>query len=70
MALGIYFAKATKAKRQERRDQLLNTTAGDIRGLAPVVKAVMNDNNLCVMGSERKIKEEGRFFDDTVSLPK
>ncbi|MBF1340038.1 MAG: hypothetical protein HXM52_05125, partial [Megasphaera micronuciformis] len=54
----------------ERRDQLLNTTAGDIRDLAPVVKAVMNDNNLCVMGSERKIKEEGRFFDDTVSLPK
>ena len=70
LALGIYFAKATKAKRQERRDQLLNTTAGDIRDLAPVVKAVMNDNNLCVMGSERKIKEEGRFFDDTVSLPK
>lgn len=68
-AMANYFGKSTTADKQQRRDQLLATTAADIRALAPLVKAVMDDNNLCVMGSETKIKEAAGLFSAVVSLP-
>ena len=69
-AMANYFNNDTKEENQKRRDQILTADAEDIRALAPLVKAVMKDNTVCVMGSERKIKEESRFFKETVFLPK
>ena len=69
-AMANYFNNDTKEENQQRRDQILTADAEDIRALAPLVKAVMKDNTVCVMGSERKIKEESRFFKETVFLPK
>lgn len=63
-----YFSHTTQALVQQRRDQLLQTSAADIRS-APLVRAVMNDNCLCVMGGEGKIKEAAALFDNLVSLP-
>jgi Zn-dependent M16 (insulinase) family peptidase len=64
-----YFTGTTQAAAQHRRDQLLATTAADIRALAPLVGSVMKDNNLCVMGSEGKIREESKLFDQLITLP-
>ena len=69
-AMANYFNNDTKEENQKRRDQILTADVEDIRALAPLVKAVMKDNTVCVMGSERKIKEESRFFKETVFLPK
>lgn len=68
-AMNRYFTGTTQAAAQKRRDQILSTTAADIRALAPLVRAVMMDNNLCVMGSEGKIKEEAKYFDTLIKLP-
>ena len=68
-AMNRYFSHTTQALVQQRRDQLLQTSAADIRALAPLVRAVMNDNCLCVMGGEGKIKEAATLFDNLVSLP-
>ena len=56
-------------KRRDRRDQLLATTAADIRALAPRIRAVMADDNVCVMGSEAKIREAKDLFTSLISLP-
>jgi Zn-dependent M16 (insulinase) family peptidase len=68
-AMNRYFTGTTQAISQRRRDQLLAVTAGDIRALAPLVRAVMADDNLCVMGSEGKIREEKNLFETLIKLP-
>ena len=68
-AMGRYFTGTTQADAQAIRDQLLATTAQDIRNLAPMIRAVMADNNLCVMGGEGIIGDSKDLFTDLVSLP-
>lgn len=68
-AMNRYFTGTTQDAAQTRRDQLLQTTAADIRALAPLIRAVMKDNNVCVMGNEAKIRQEAKWFDQLVSLP-
>ena len=41
----------------------------DIKALAPLIGSVMEDNNLCVMGSEATIRQEKDLFTNLVSLP-
>lgn len=68
-AMGRYFAGASEEDDQRRRDQLLATTAADIRKLAPAVRAVMADNNVCVMGSEAQIRKDKDLFTNLISMP-
>lgn len=68
-AMNRYFTGTTQADAQKRRDQLLQTTAADIRALAPLIRAVMADQNICVMGNEAKIRQEASLFEKLVSLP-
>ena len=68
-AMNRYFTGTTPDVAQQRRDQLLATTAADIRALAPLIRSVMEDGNLCVMGGEGKIREEASLFGNLVSLP-
>lgn len=68
-AMNRYFTGTTQEAAQTRRDQLLQTTAADIRALAPLIRAVMKDNNVCVMGNEAKIRQEAKWFGQLVSLP-
>ena len=68
-AMNRYFTGTTPDVAQKRRDQLLATTAADIRALAPLIRSVMADGNLCVMGGEGKIREEASLFGSLVSLP-
>lgn len=68
-AMNRYFNGTTQDIAQLRRDQLLATTAADIRALAPQIRAVMEDNNVCVMGNEEKLRKEADLFAQLVSLP-
>ena len=67
-ALSRYFANSSIDVLQQRRNQLLQTTAADIRALAQMVRALMDDNNLCVIGSEAKIRDDGKIFSNIISL--
>lgn len=68
-AMNRYFTGTTQEAAQACRDQLLQTTAADIRALAPLIRAVMKDNNVCVMGNEAKIRQEANWFGQLISLP-
>lgn len=52
----------TDEERQKDRNQLIDTTVDDIRNLAPLIKDILNDNYLCVVGSKNKIDERKDLF--------
>lgn len=66
-AMGIYFSGANIQDKIEFRKQVVACKPEDISALADVVEAVLNDNNICSMGNENKIKDSG-LFDHIVSL--
>ncbi len=47
---------------QKERDEVMDVTAEDIRSLAAYIRAFMEDDFLCVVGSEQKIKAEADKF--------
>ena len=50
------------------RQQVLETTVEDLRGLADVIEKVLQDNHIVVMGSEQRIKEAEQLFDKVSNL--
>lgn len=52
----------TYADRQKARDEVLSTRQKDIRALAELVAACMNENNLCVFGNETVLKDNAAIF--------
>ena len=61
-SLQIWLDKDSDENRNKRRAKLLATTDADIRALARFTDAVMEDNALCVVGNEGKIKEAASVF--------
>ena len=47
---------------QQSRTQILATKLQDLRDTAQIIASIMQDNNLCVVGSESKIKEASSLF--------
>ncbi len=62
------FNHITKEMRDGVRGEMLKTTPEDIRALAPVVKNLMDENNLCVFSSKAKIDENGDLFKNKVTI--
>ena len=56
------------AQVQKNRDELLAVDADTIRGLAPYIRAFIEDDYLCVVGNEEKIKECAELFGEIVYL--
>ena len=59
----MYFSGTTQDDIQNIRDEVLSTTAEDIRKFADVLEAVVKQNLHCVVGSETKINENKDLFD-------
>ena len=57
-----YFTGLTQEMLQKERTQVLETTVGDIRALAPYVQAILDTGSLCVVGDESKITQEAARF--------
>ena len=58
----------TDELRQQTRDQILTTTAADIRALAEPVRAALKDSHLCVVGSAAGIEADRDLFDTVREL--
>ena len=69
-ALGrmAYFRGLTVEMMQKERDQILNATVEDIHALAPLIEAVLSDDQLCVVGSESAIEKAEDVFMETKPL--
>lgn len=61
-SLNAYLCGLTLEALQEERDQVLAATQEDIRGLAPLVQAALEQNCLCVLGNEEKLRAESDLF--------
>ena len=57
-----YMQDLTMEDIQRERDEVLNATEEDIRGLKDMIAAVLGDGNLCVIGNEETLKANGELF--------
>ena len=61
-----YLRGITFESRQTQRDEILRTSAEDIRSLSPIVEACMKENTFCVFGGEDKVEECKNLFNGIV----
>lgn len=59
---GAYMRGLTYDMLQKERDEVLNATPEDIRSLAAYIKAFMEEDYLCVVGNEQKIRSDADKF--------
>ena len=67
-SLNMYLCGITEEILKKEREQVLNTTSGDIQALAPLMEAILADGNICVIGSEEKIETDKELFKETKEL--
>ncbi len=67
-SLNLYMNRVSKEMIEMERKQILDATQEDIRQLADIVEAVLNANQLCVIGGEEKIEEQKSLFDEIKDL--
>ena len=61
-SFNCYLMGITEEELQRERDELLSTNQEVIRGLADLIHAITEDNLICAVGAESKLKEnEGQF---------
>jgi len=63
-----YFTGLTQEEIQKERDEILSATPAQIRELVDIVKATIEDNNLCVIGNENMIDQCKDLFKDIKPL--
>ncbi|MDD5936429.1 MAG: insulinase family protein [Clostridiales bacterium] len=61
-SLSAYMSGVTYDNIQRDRDQILATTQEDIRKYAPLVKAVMDEDVICVIGNAEKVNKDASMF--------
>ena len=52
----------------KERQEVLHTTAQEIRALAPLVQSALKDENICVIGNDQKIEENKEIFNEIKNL--
>jgi len=67
-AMGRYICGISNEDIQKDREAILSTKASDINTFAPMVKAAMKEDYICVVGSEQKIKENKELFDNITNI--
>ena len=63
-----YFDGVTEEMLQKERDQILNAAAEDIRALAPMIRAILSDGQICVVGSETVLRKDGDLLSEIKPL--
>lgn len=58
-----YFSGVTVEQLQKERDQVLQCDLEDLKELAPVMRKIVDADNLCVIGNEEHIEAEEELFD-------
>ncbi|BBF45225.1 protein hypA [Lachnospiraceae bacterium KM106-2] len=67
-SLSAYLSGVTQEDLQRERDEVLHATQEDMRNLAPIVKAVYDAGNICVIGNETRIDEQKELFKTVENL--
>lgn len=67
-AMHWYFEKTTEEMLDQEREKMLATTVRDIRGMAPMLREVLKQNNYCVYGNETRIHENSDLFNSLIKI--
>lgn len=67
-SMSAYLQELPFEKIQRERDEILHATPEDIRNLADLIAAVLEDDSLCVIGNENAIRAESGLFDSVQTL--
>ncbi len=67
-SLSAWLCGITQEMLQKDRDEVLRADVQDIRNLAVLLRAVMEDAHCCAIGNEEKIRQESELFDHTEVL--
>lgn len=67
-SMNLYMNRVTEEMIRRERDEILNAEKDDIRALAKVVRAMLDADLLCVIGSEEKIEEQKALFMEVKTL--
>lgn len=66
--LSAYMSGVTFQMIQKERDEILDVTQEDIRGLADILEAVLETGALCVIGNDSQLKTEKELFGELKNL--
>ena len=61
-SLKAYRMGITEEQLQKERDEMLTCTAADINALAPAIREVLSQDNLCVLGAQSAIEANSDVF--------
>ncbi len=65
----MYFITGvTEEDVQQTRNEIIGCSADDIRSMAPHIRKMLDEGNICVVGSEAKIEEDRELFLATADL--
>lgn len=67
-AVSAWFSGITDEMLKEERRQILTAQPEDIRALADMIRAILADGSLCVIGNAEKIKAEKAMFGEIKNL--
>lgn len=68
VALSDYYNKRTQQDLQTDYNNLKATTAQDIKAYAGMLKAILNENYICCVGSEASIKKHEQLFKEVITV--
>lgn len=63
-----YFSKLTYEDIQKERDEILSTNKQDIRSYSKLLKDVMNEKYLCVLGNDVKMNASKEMFNKLINV--
>ena len=66
--LSAYYSKVRHEDMQKEREEVLNTSEADIRGLASLIEAVLSDNLICAVGNADLIEKDSEMFKEVKHL--
>ena len=61
-SLGAYITKTSIEDYKKEKREIIDATLEDIKAIRPIIEAILNQNNICVVGNEKKIEETEGIF--------
>ena len=66
--MNLYMNHVDEEMLKKDRKEILTATQEDIRALEEIAKAVLADDQICVIGNESKIEEDREVFTEVKDL--
>lgn len=69
-SLAAYLTGQTEDDFKREKAEIINATIDDMKKVLPYIEAILSQNNICVIGNEKKIEEAKEIFKETKMLLK